>query len=165
MANTPQQKSSLRAELPLLLAVFLDLVGFGMAFPDIQLRAEKFGAPGVLIGLLLSSYFIVQILASPRWGRLSDHVGRKPVLLTCTALSVLSMLAYAFASSLWLILLSRIFAGLAAANVVVAQAYIADTSTEADRAAKMGRIGAAITAGLIAGPALGGYLAHVGGNY
>lgn len=157
--------SPMSRELPLLLAVFLDLVGFGMAFPDIQLRAEKFGAPGVLIGLLLSSYFIVQILASPRWGRLSDHIGRKPVLLICTALSVLSMVAYAFADTLWLILASRVLAGLAAANVVVAQAFIADTSTESDRPAKMGRIGAAITAGLIAGPALGGYLADTGGNY
>ena len=73
-------------ELPLLFAIFLDLAGFGMAFPDLQLRAEWFarnsgiGKPGVLIGILLSSYFAVQLLASPRWGKLSDRIGRKPVL-------------------------------------------------------------------------------------
>ncbi|HZH99381.1 MAG TPA: MFS transporter, partial [Fimbriimonadaceae bacterium] len=94
-------------EWPLLLAVFLDLVGFGMAFPDIQLRAEAFGAPGRIIGLLLASYFVTQIIASPMWGRLSDRVGRKPVLLVCTALSMLSMVAYAFSDNLWGILLSR----------------------------------------------------------
>lgn len=152
-------------EYPLLLAIFLDLVGFGMAFPDIQLRAEAFGAPGWQIGLLLSSYFLVQMAASPRWGILSDRVGRKPVLLACQALSAASMLVYAFASGLGGILVSRVFAGLAAANVVVAQAYIADTHDEASRAAGMGRVGAAISAGLIAGPAIGGWLAEAGGNW
>src|SRR2546421_6979452 len=158
-------------ELPLLFAIFLDLAGFGMAFPDLQLRAEWFarnsgiGKPGVLIGILLSSYFAVQLLASPRWGKLSDRIGRKPVLLICTALSCTSMLAYALTSSLLGILASRILAGLAAANVVVAQAYIADTSSEDDRVAKQGRVSAAILAGLVAGPAIGGMLAFRGGNW
>lgn len=161
-----------RVESPLLFAIFLDLIGFGMSFPDLQLRAADFaraaGFKGVLVGaivgLLLSTYFLVQILASPKWGRLSDRIGRKPVLLFCTALSAISMLVYAFATGIAGILLSRILAGLAAANVVVGQAYVADTTTEANRAAKMGRIGAAITIGLIAGPAIGGELAAMGGN-
>ena len=152
-------------ELPLLFAIFLDLVGFGMAFPDIQLRAEAFGAPGWIIGGLLSSYFLVQMVASPKWGLLSDRIGRKPVLLICHGLSALSMLAYAYSHGLWGILGSRVLAGFAAANVVVAQAYIADTLDEKTRAAGMGRVGAAISAGLIAGPAIGGWLAEAGGNY
>ena len=152
-------------ELPLLFAIFLDLVGFGMAFPDIQLRAEVFGAPGWIIGMLLSSYFLVQMAASPKWGLLSDRIGRKPVLLICQALSALSMLAYAYANGLWGILGSRVLAGFAAANVVVAQAYIADTLSDEDRAVGMGRVGAAISAGLIAGPAIGGWLAEAGGNH
>lgn len=157
-------------ELPLLFAIFLDLTGFGMAFPDVQLRAEKYARaagisePGLVIGLLLASYFAVQFLASPKWGKLSDHLGRKPVLLICTALSSLSMVMYAMTFSLWGILASRVLAGLAAANVVVAQAYIADTSTEKDRAAKQGRVSAALLVGLVAGPAIGGQLAHMGGN-
>ncbi|MBX3117776.1 MAG: MFS transporter [Fimbriimonadaceae bacterium] len=162
-----------RREWPLLFAIFLDLVGFGMAFPDIQLRAEQFGQEqgvrepilGMMIGLVLASYFGAQILASPRWGVLSDRIGRKPVLIICTAFSALSMLVYAFAGSIWIILLSRVFAGLAAANVVVGQAYIADVTPEKGRAAAMGRVGAAISAGLIVGPAVGGFLAHLGGNY
>lgn len=168
--HSPPPRAGLWVEFPLLFAIFLDLVGFGMAFPDIQLRAEKFAheagvaRPGLIIGILLSSYFVVQIFASPHWGRLSDRVGRKPVIVVCTGLSALSMLAYAFASNVWGILGSRILAGLAAANVVVGQAYVADTTTEANRAARMGRVGAAITLGLIAGPALGGQLAAIGGN-
>jgi MFS family permease len=162
---------SAQHELPLLFAIFLDLAGFGMAFPDLQLRAEKFAIevgvakPGLLIGLLLSSYFAVQLVASPKWGILSDRIGRKPVLLVCTALSCSSMLMYAFSGSIWGILASRILAGLAAANVVVAQAYIADTSTDEDRTPRQGRVSAAILAGLVAGPAIGGELAHRGGNY
>ncbi len=162
-----------RREWPLLFAIFLDLVGFGMAFPDIQLRAEQFAKDqgvrepflGLLIGFVLTIYFVAQIFASPRWGSLSDRVGRKRVLLICTALSALSMVSYAFAHSIWLILLSRVLAGLAAANVVVGQAYIADVTPDEARSAAMGRVSAAISTGLILGPALGGYLAKAGGNY
>lgn len=150
---------------PLLLAVFLDLVGFGMVIPDIQTRLEGFGATGWLIGAVLAAYFLVQVVVSPLWGRLSDRVGRKPVLLACGFLSALSMLLYAFAHGITVVLLSRGLAGVAAANVVVAQAYFADVTDEAARPAVMGRVGAATTAGLILGPALGGWLAALGGNY
>lgn len=136
-----------------------------MAFPDVQLRAEAFGAPGWLIGVALSSYFVTQFLVSPHWGRLSDRIGRKPVLAICTALSALSMVAYAFAGTLALIFVSRILAGFAAANVVVAQAYIADNTDEQGRQKAMGQMSAAMLIGLIAGPAIGGYLAELGGNY
>ena len=155
-------------ELPLLFAIFIDLVGFGMAFPDIQTRAEGYFRaegvqnPGALIGLLLSSYFVTQILVSPKWGSLSDRIGRKPVLLICTVLSALSMIAYALIPTWWGILFARLLAGFAAANVVVAQAYIADTTTEADRQQSMGRVSAAISLGLVAGPAIGGHLAEWG---
>src|SRR5688572_19480000 len=156
---------NVRSLLPLYFAIFLDLVGFGMAFPDLQLRAEEFGAPGWLIGALLSSYFVIQFIASPHWGRLSDRVGRKPVLAFCTGLSAASMLVYAFADNIWVILFSRVLAGLAAANVVVAQAYIADNTPENKRQKAMGQMSSAILLGLIAGPAIGGFLAKLGGNY
>lgn len=151
-------------ELPLLLAIFLDLVGFGMAFMDIQLRAQESGATWWMIGGLLSSYSIVQLIVSPWWGRLSDRVGRKPVLIVCTSLSALSMLVYAFVPSLWGILLSRILAGFAAANVVAGQAYIADITSPESRSAAMGRVSAAILLGLIVGPGLGGWLADQYGS-
>lgn len=153
-----------RRELPILIALFLDLVGFGMAFPDIQIRAEEMGAPGWMIGLLLASLFAVQFVVSPRWGKLSDHVGRKPVAVFCTALSASSMVVYALTDSLWGILISRVLAGFAAANVVVAQAYTADITSEEDRGPAMGRIGAAISVGLIAGPFFGGQLVELGGS-
>ncbi len=149
----------------LLIAIFLDLVGFGMVIPDIQTRLETFGANGLVIGVILSSYFLVQMIVSPLWGQLSDQIGRKRILVVCGVLSAGSMLLYAFAHSPLLILLSRILAGLAAANVVVAQAYVADTITEeAERTTAIGQLGGAITAGLILGPALGGRLAAGGGN-
>lgn len=158
-------KSISRTEWPLLVAIFLDLVGFGMAFPDIQLRAQEYGAQGWMIGALISSYFVVQFVVSPIWGRFSDQIGRKPVLLICTFLSALSMVAYAFIPSLWGILFSRVLAGVAAANVVVGQAFIADHSPEHTRTAAMGRVSSAIMIGLMAGPAIGGELATRFGNY
>jgi MFS family permease len=152
-------KSSFRQECPILMALFLDLTAFGMVFPDVQLHARELGASGVVIGLLLASMFLVQMVASPPWGVLSDRVGRKAVFLGCTCLSAGSWVVYAFSSSLWLILASRVLAGLAAANVVVGQAYLADISSEETRSAAMGRVGAAISGGLILGPALGMQLA------
>ncbi len=153
-----------RHEIPILLAILLDLVGFGMAFPDVQIRAQQMGANGVVIGLLLASQFAIQILVSPRWGALSDRIGRKPVVLFCTLLSASSMVIYAVTDSLWGILVCRIIGGFAAANVVVAQAYLADITEESERGAALARIGAAISLGLIAGPVLGGQLAQMGGS-
>jgi len=152
-----------KAELPVLAALFLDLVAFGMVFPDVQLHARDLGASGPLIGAILASMFIVQLIASPPWGALSDRVGRKPIFLFCTMLSASSWLVYAFSTNLALIWVSRILAGLAAANVVVAQAYLADVTPEDQRSAVMGRAGAAISSGLILGPAIGMQIATRGG--
>ena len=135
-----------------------------MTFPDVQLRAEKYGAAGWLIGLILSSYYLVQMIVSPQWGKLSDRIGRKPVLLTCGALSAGSMVIYAFGNSLGAMLLSRIAAGFGAANVVVAQAYLTEANNEKARAAAQGRMSAAVSAGLVLGPVIGGFLAQAGGN-
>jgi len=156
-----------RYELPLLFALFLDLVGFGITFPDVQLRAESYGAPGWLIGVTLASYYFVQMAVSPRWGRLSDRIGRKPVLLLCGGLSAASMVLYALARPahgvVWL-LASRLLAGVGAANVVVAQAYVTDVTAPDERPAALGRMSAAVSAGLVLGPVVGGFLAHAGGN-
>lgn len=143
------------SELPVLLALFLDLTAFGMVFPDVQLHARDLGGTGPIIGLLLASMFLIQFIASPPWGILSDRIGRRPVFLICTILSVASWLVYAASNSLELILVSRVLAGVAAANVVVAQAYLADITPEERRGVVMGRAGAAISGGLILGPAIG----------
>lgn len=148
----------------LLALAFLDLLGFGMLIPDVQIRLDKMGSPGWMIGAVLSSMFIVQILVSPFWGRLSDRIGRKPIVVGCTLLSAGAMAVYAFATNPGWILASRVLAGFGAANIAIAQAYIADLNAAGSKVAAMGRIGAAISAGLIAGPALGGWLAVIGGN-
>ncbi len=153
-------------------AIFLDMVGFSMILPDVQTRLEARGANGLTIGLILSSYFLVQTLVSPLWGRFSDRVGRKPVLLVCGGLSALSLLVYGLSADPVWVLASRVLAGFAAANIVAAQAYLTDTlphnaqneAERQERTALLGRMGAFITAGLVLGPALGGWLAFLGGN-
>ncbi|MBS1723403.1 MAG: MFS transporter [Armatimonadetes bacterium] len=157
--------NKVRIESALLALVFLDLLGFGMLIPDVQIRLDSMNVPGWAIGAILSSMFVVQTLVSPLWGRFSDRIGRKPVIVVCTLLSAGAMLLYAFARDPALVLGSRILAGLGAANVAVAQAYVSDLAASGSKLTAMGRIGAAISAGLIAGPALGGVLAHIGQNF
>lgn len=150
-------------EYSILTAAFLDLLGFGMLIADIQLRVESLTPAnwpkGLVIGALLASMFVVQILVSPAWGRLSDRIGRKPVIVGCTLLSALAMLIYGFAGSLWFILISRICSGLGAANVAVAQAFVSDRYDGDARTTALGRMSAATTAGLVVGPPIGGFLA------
>ncbi|HVL37969.1 MAG TPA: MFS transporter [Fimbriimonadaceae bacterium] len=153
-----------RREIPLLAAVFLDLLGFGLAFTDIQFRAKAFGAPGWLIGVTLASYYLTQMLVSPLWGRVSDRAGRKPVLLACTLLSAASFFVYGWSWNVPLIVLSRVLAGMAGANVVVAQAYLADIYQEDARAASLGRLNGALMAGLFAGFVAGGWVAQEYGH-
>ena len=159
------KRNPIGIETPLLFAIFLDLVGFGMTFPDVQLRAQQYGAPGWMIGAILASYYPVQMIASPRWGKLSDRIGRKPVLILCGLLSAASMVIYGLGNNLIAMVLSRIAAGFGAANVVIAQAYLSDAKEEKDRAAAQGRMSAAVSAGLVLGPVIGGFLAKAGGNF
>lgn len=151
-----------RSEIPILAAVLLDLLGFGMIIVDIQYKAKAFGASGLLIGALLTSTFIIQLFVSPRWGKLSDRTGRKPVLIICTLLSGGAMIVYGAATSLVWLFISRILSGLGAANVAVAQALVSDNSEPEHRTPAMGRIGAAISTGLIAGPVFAGLLTEFG---
>lgn len=135
-----------------------------MIIPDIQTRLADFGAKGWLIGAILASMFIVQTLASPRWGALSDRVGRKPVFLVCQGLSIASMVVYALAGNVWWILISRLLAGLGAANVAVAQASLTAGLEPADRTVALGRLSAATNAGLVLGPVVGGLVASQVGS-
>lgn len=145
----------------LFLTVFVDLVGFGIVLPLLPLYADRFGASGTEIGVLVLSYSAAQLLLAPIWGRLSDRFGRRPILIIGLVGSALSYLVFAYAGSLLVLLLSRIMAGVGGANIPVAQAYIADITPPHRRAGNMGLIGAAFGLGFIFGPAIGGLLAPV----
>src|SRR5215831_12628378 len=118
--------------LVVFLTVFIDLVGFGIVLPLLPIYSAKFGAKGWMIGAIMGSYSLMQFLFAPGWGRLSDRIGRRPVLLVSTAGAAVSYALFALGSrlsgdsALWVLLSSRIFAGICGANITVAQAYIAD---------------------------------------
>ena len=141
--------------------VFLDLVGFGIVIPLMPLYAERFGAGPVAAAWLLAVYSLMQFLFAPAWGRLSDRVGRRPVLLVGIFGAALSYLAFGLAGSLTWLFVARAVNGLMGANVGVAQAYIADVTPRQERAKGMGLIGAAFGLGFIFGPAIGGLLSRI----
>ncbi|HEX6164859.1 MAG TPA: MFS transporter, partial [Vicinamibacterales bacterium] len=141
--------------------VFIDLLGFGIIIPLLPFYAESFGASAFTIGLLGTSFSLMQFLFSPIWGRWSDKVGRKPIILVGLMGSCLSYMMLALSNSLALLFIARIIGGIAGANIPTAQAYIADVTTPENRARGMGMVGAAFGLGFIFGPALGGILTTI----
>jgi MFS family permease len=144
------------------LTVFIDLVGFGIILPLLPLYVKQFGANGFTAGLLLMSYSLMQFFCAPMWGRLSDKIGRRPVLLISLAASAVGYTIWGFSTSLAMLFMSRIVAGLGNANLAVAQAYIADVTPEENRAQGMGMIGAAFGLGFVLGPAIAGLVINFG---
>jgi multidrug resistance protein len=144
--------------LVIFLTVFIDLIGFGIVLPVLPLYGKDLGALGWQVGLIVASYSAMQFLFAPAWGRLSDRIGRRPVLLISTAGASISYALFALAAirmDLSLLVASRVFAGICGANLSVASAYIADVSPPEDRSKRMGLIGMAFGLGFILGPALG----------
>jgi DHA1 family tetracycline resistance protein-like MFS transporter len=139
--------------------VAVDLVGFGIVLPILPQYAEKFGASATTIGVLVASFSMAQLVCAPLWGRLSDRIGRKPVLLISlfgTAVgSLLTGVASGVAGGLALLFVGRIIDGASGASVSVAQASVADVAAPRDRARLMGLLGAAFGVGFVAGPAIG----------
>lgn len=142
--------------------VFIDLVGFGLILPLSSFLAKDFGATGLQIGLLMMIYSLMQFLFSPFWGRLSDRVGRRPILLMSLLCSGLSYIGYSFSTSLVELFIWRGLAGVFAANISTAMAYMADISEAKDRSKSMGLIGAAFGLGFMTGPFIGGILGDIG---
>ncbi len=148
------------APMPVLfLIVFIDLVGFGLVIPLLPFYAARFGASPQQVTILLTVYSLVSMVTAPLWGRLSDRIGRRPVLIVSTFASALAYLWLGFAGSLWVLYAARALAGACAGNIAAAQAYIADVTPPENRARGMGMIGAAFGLGFIFGPALGGAVA------
>jgi multidrug resistance protein len=148
--------------LVIFLTVFIDLLGFGIIIPLLPFYAEHFGASALMVGLLSTSFSVAQFLFAPFWGRLSDRIGRRPVILLGLLGSAVSYALFAVATSLAALFVARTLAGVAGANIPTAQAFIADTTTAETRARGMGIIGAAFGLGFIFGPAIGGFLSHWG---
>jgi multidrug resistance protein len=152
-----------RALIPVFVTVLLDLIGFGMIIPQLPFYAQTFHATPAQVGWLFASYSLMQLLCAPLLGRLSDRVGRRPVLLVSIAGSVAAYLLFAFSPSFGWLLVSRALAGIAAGNYGIAQAYVADVTSPAERSKSMGMVvGAAFGLGFVLGPALGAILSHFG---
>lgn len=144
--------------LPVLFAVmFLVMVGFGIIIPVMPFYAEEMGASPTQLGLLMAVYSLMQLLFAPMWGRVSDRIGRKPVMMIGIIGLSFSFFLMAISSQLWMLFAARIIGGfLSSANMPTVMAYVADITSEEDRGKGMGIIGASVGLGFIFGPAIGG---------
>jgi predicted MFS family arabinose efflux permease len=141
--------------------IVVDLIGFGIVVPILPFWAEEYGASGAFLGLLFASYAAAQFVFAPIWGRVSDRIGRRPVMLITIAGTSVSLGFLGFADSLAQILAARVLAGAFGSNISVATAYLTDITKEADRTRWMGMIGACFAVGFTLGPPIGGLLSKV----
>ncbi len=144
-----------------LLTVFIDLLGFGIIIPLLPFYAQHFGASPTIIGLLTASYSLMQFLFVPFWGRMSDRIGRRPIILMSVFGSFISYFIFGLAGSLTVLFISRMLAGFMGANISTANAYIADSTSFEERAKYMGMIGAAFGVGFMLGPFIGGIMSKI----
>src|SRR6188508_1122739 len=132
-----------RSLVPILVAtVFLDLVGFGIVVPQLPLAAARFEDRGLIVGLLVATDSLLSFFLAPQWGRFSDRVGRRPVILVGLAASAVSYLLFGLAPSLAVLFLSRVISGGLGATVTVGQAFLADVTPVERRSQAMGFVGA-----------------------
>lgn len=142
--------------------VALDLVGFGIVFPLLPIYSERFGASPAVATLLITSFSAAQLVCAPLWGRLSDRVGRKPILLLSLAGTCVGSLVTGLAGALWVLFAGRVLDGISGASISVAQASVTDLAPPHQRARLLGLLGAAFGVGFVAGPALGALAALSG---
>ncbi len=149
--------------LPILFAVmFLVMVGFGIIIPVLPFYAEEIGANPTQLGLLMAVYSLMQLLFAPIWGRISDRVGRKPVIMIGILGLSLSFFLMGVSSSLWMLFAARIIGGvLSSANMPTVMAYVADITSPEERGKGMGVVGAATGLGFVFGPAIGGVFSKI----
>jgi MFS family permease len=149
----------------LFVVILIDLIGFGIIIPILPFLSPQLGADKMDIALIIVTYATCAGLSAPVWGRLSDHIGRKPVIMICLGGAACAYLMLGLASELWMVFAARGFAGLMAGNFGVASAMIADLTTPQNRARGMGLIGAAFGLGIVLGPLLGGLLTGDGSGF
>ncbi|HEY9235205.1 MULTISPECIES: MFS transporter [Phenylobacterium] len=157
--DTPRQDDN-RALIVLLSVIFLNIAGFGLVIPLLPFFGKALDAPAWQIAILFSAYSFGQFLGEPFWGRMSDRVGRRPVLMITIAGGALSYVALAFAPTIWLAFTARFVGGFLSGNISTLQGALADITRPEERAGKMGLMGSAFSLGFMIGPAIGGLLAH-----
>ena len=148
--------------LPIFLIVVVDVLGFTIILPLLPFYSERLGASPTVVGALVSTYAVCQLIAGPILGQLSDTFGRRPVLLVSQLGTLAGFLLMAWANSIWLIFLARAIDGATAGNLTTAQAYISDITKPENRAKAFALIGIAFGFGFLVGPAISGYLARFG---
>jgi len=144
--------------LPIFLIVAVDVLGFTIILPLLPFYSERLGASPTVIGTLIASYAICQLIAGPILGQWSDRVGRRPVLLLSQAGTLGGFLLLAFSSQVWMLFLARMIDGATAGNLSIAQAYISDVTKPENRAKSFAVIGIAFGLGFLIGPAIAGFL-------
>ncbi len=146
----------------LMAANCVDMIGFAMILPLLPFYALDLKASPVVIGLILSSFSLAQLVSAPLWGRVSDRYGRRPALLIGLGASALAYTVFGLATRVWLLFASRIIQGAGGGTTGVAQAYVADTVSPGDRARALGWLSAATSAGIMVGPVIGSFAASLG---
>jgi DHA1 family tetracycline resistance protein-like MFS transporter len=151
--------------VPIFLIVSVDVLGLTIILPLLPFYAERFGASPAVVGLLVSTYAFCQLIAGPMLGRMSDHMGRRPLLLVSQLGTFIGFLILAYANALWIIFLSRVIDGLTAGNLSLAQAYISDVTKPEERSKSFALIGIAFGMGFLIGPGISGYLSQFSYQY
>lgn len=156
----------MRAKLwVLMITAFVDMLGLVIVLPLLPFYATKLGANATTVGALIAAFSVAQLASAPVWGRFSDRYGRRPALLCGLLISAVAYIIFAFADSLWLLMLSRIIQGFGGGTIGVIQAYVADVSDSKDRAKGLGWLSAATSLGAVVGPALGSVLVQFFGRH
>ena len=135
--------------------VALDMVGFGIMLPVLPLYAEDFGASPAMAAAVIAVFSAAQVVAAPLWGRLSDRIGRKPVLIAALIGSSIGSLVTGLAGALWVLFLGRVLDGASGSSYAVGQAAVADLAEPEDRPRLLGLLAAAFGVGFVAGPLVG----------
>ncbi len=147
--------ASMRRIWVLMATVFVDMIGFLIVLPLLPFYAERFGASDTTIGLLISAFAFAQLTSAPLWGRLSDRLGRRPVILGSLLLSAAAFVVFGLSRSVWMLFVSRFVQGLGTGTTGVVQAYVSDSVAPEQRTRALGWLSAATSAGVVLGPAIG----------
>jgi multidrug resistance protein len=143
---------------------FVDMIGFGVVLPLLPFYAVEFGASDWMVGPLVASFSMAQLIAAPFWGKISDHYGRRPLILVGLAFSAVSYVLFGLATTVLVLFISRVVQGASGGTIAVAQAYVADTTTPHKRAQVLGWLSAATGAAFMIGPAIGSWSFQWGGH-